>query len=63
MKRQRILWYYWQIGSLVAFVIAALAVGERLRWWDMLGEVIMAVFTVGSLDASPAGAGTARNST
>jgi hypothetical protein len=47
----------------VAFVIAALAVGERLGWWDMLGEVIMAVFTVGSLDASPEGPGASRNST
>jgi hypothetical protein len=45
--RRRIPWYYWQIGSLVAFGIAALgAVGEWLGWWDIIGEILMAVFTV-----------------
>ena len=47
--QRRLPWYVWQIGSLVAFAIAALgAVGEWLEWWDMLGEIVLlgTTFTV-----------------
>ena len=45
--QRRIPWYYWQIGSLIAFALAGLAgLGEWLGWWDTLGEVLMAVLTV-----------------
>jgi hypothetical protein len=47
MRYRRISWQLWYLGALLAFALAVVgAVGEHLRWWHTMGEVLMWVGTI-----------------